>query len=478
MHLPLDGRGPLHAQLTRALKIALAGGRLGQGSRLPPTRALARDLGLSRNTVLTAYEQLRAEGFVDARVGSGSFVAAPLMTEAANEAMPLVAPPQTAYARRAREVHDNALVRRRSNDLRLSFQYGLPLVNPALTTAWARELARAAAYTAPNYPDAQGVPALREAICDYLARRRGVQATPDDILVVGGTQQAVSLASRILLEPGDLAVVEEPQYFALRQVLLIHGARVHGTDVDEDGLRVDTLPKESPRLVCVTPSHQFPSGAVLSLPRRLALLQYARAHDAWILEDDYDGEFRYDSKPLAALRSLDRDGRVLYVGTFSKTLFPSLRLGYVVMPPALRADLVTAKWAQDFGSSAIEQAALARFMSGGGFERHLRSSARTLQERRAVLLDGLRACGKGRIEIADSHAGMHLVVWLRDRTNTDLDAMLADARAMGLGLYPIRPHYLRQPARAGLLMGYCGMSVAQIREALPLFARVLDRAYA
>ena len=159
-------------------------------------------------------------------------------------------------------------------------------------------------------------------------------------------------------------------------------------------------------------------------------------------------------------------------------MFPSLRLGYVVMPPALRADFVTAKWAQDFGSSAIEQAALARFMSSGGFERHLRSSARTLQERRAVLLDGLRACGKGRIEIADSHAGMHLVVWLRDRSNADLDALLADARTLGLGLYPIRPHYLRRPERAGLLMGYCGMSVAQIREALPLFARVLDRAYA
>jgi GntR family transcriptional regulator/MocR family aminotransferase len=258
MHLPLDGRGPLHAQLTRALKTALAGGRLGQGSRLPPTRALARDLGVSRNTVLTAYEQLRAEGFVDARVGSGSFVAAPLMADAANDTMPLVAPPQTAYARRAREVYDATLARRRSNDVRLSFQYGQPLVNPALTTAWARELARAAAYTAPNYPDAQGVPALREAICNYLARRRGVQATPDDILVVGGTQQAVSLAARILLEPGDLAVVEEPQYFALRQVLQIHGARVHRTDVDEDGLRVFRLPIESPCLVCVTSSDHFP----------------------------------------------------------------------------------------------------------------------------------------------------------------------------------------------------------------------------
>ncbi|BCT91515.1 GntR family transcriptional regulator [Lysobacter helvus] len=479
MHLQLDGRGPLHAQLTRALKSALANGRVGEGSRLPPTRALARDLGLSRNTVLTAYEQLRAEGFMDARVGSGSYVSAPLLAEAANDPPPRVAEPQTAYARRSREIHSLATLgtRRKVQGIRWSFQYGLPLVNPALTTAWARELARAAAYTTPNYPDPQGLPALREAICDYLARRRGVQATPDDVLIVSGTQQAVSLSARVLLEEGELAVVEEPQYFALRQILQMHGARVQGTGVDTDGLCVDQLPSASPRLICVTPSHQFPSGAVMSLPRRLELLQYARQHHSWILEDDYDGEFRYDSKPLAALRSLDRDGRVLYVGTFSKTLFPSLRLGYIVMPATLQQDLVTAKWAQDFGSSAIEQAALAHFMTEGGFERHLRRSTRTLQERRAALLDGLREIGAGRIDIADSHAGMHLVVWLRDKTHADLDSLLAHAHQLGLGLYSIRPHYLQPPDRAGLLMGYCGLSVSEINEALPLFARVLDQAY-
>jgi GntR family transcriptional regulator/MocR family aminotransferase len=178
------------------------------------------------------------------------------------------------------------------------------------------------------------------------------------------------------------------------------------------------------------------------------------------------------------LRSLDRDGRVLYVGTFSKTLFPSLRLGYVVMPAALRQDLVTAKWAQDFGSSAIEQAALAHFMQSGGFERHLRRSARTLVERRDALLEGLRECSKGRLDIADSHAGMHLVVWLRGKKNADLDPILAHAQKLGLGLHTIRPHYLRAPEGAGLLMGYCGLSVAQIREAMPVFARVLDAAYA
>jgi GntR family transcriptional regulator/MocR family aminotransferase len=301
---------------------ALADGRVGQGSRLPPTRALARDLGLSRNTVLTAYEQLRAEGFMDARVGSGSFVTAPLMAEAANDALPGVAEPQTAYARRAREASERAVFgRRKATGIRWSFQYGLPLINPALTTAWARELARAAAYTEPNYPDPQGLPALRDAICDYLARRRGVQAAPEDVLVVGGTQQAVSLAARVLVEPGDLTVVEEPQYFALRQVLLIHGARVHGTDVD--GRR----PAHRSLAHAIAASGVRDAVTPVSLGRRAARSRAGwrccstRAeHQSWILEDDYDGEFRYDSKPLAALRSLDRDGRVLYVGTFSKTL--------------------------------------------------------------------------------------------------------------------------------------------------------------
>ena len=479
MHLILDGRGPLHAQLTRALKGALVAGLVGNGSRLPPTRLLARELGLSRNTVLTAYEQLRAEGFVDGRVGSGSYVTTPLLPEAANDPQPLSSQPQSAYARRGRQLHDPQ-ARAAGGTLpgtRYPFQYGLPLVNPALTSAWARALSHAAAYTAPNYPDPQGLPALREAICDYLARRRGVHASPEDVLVVGGTQQAVSLTARVLLDEGDLVAMEDPQYLAMRKVLQIHGAKVQGVPVDAEGLRCDLLPRESPRLVCVTPSHQFPGGAILPLSRRMELLQYARHHQSWILEDDYDGEFRYDSRPLAALRSLDGDGRVVYVGTFSKSLFPSLRLGYLVVPAALRRDFITAKWAQDFGNSAIEQAALARFMADGSFERHLRRSAKILQERRAVLLDGLRRCSEGRLDIADSHAGMHLVVWLRDLRAVDRDGFIAAGHRLGLGLHSIHPHYIAPPDRLGLLMGYCGLSVAQIREALPLFARLLDETY-
>jgi len=479
MHLLLDGRGPLHAQLTRALKTAMVAGRVSRGSRLPPTRMLARELGLSRNTVLTAYEQLRAEGFVDGRIGSGSYAALPLLAMAANDPQPLTSQPQSNFSRRGRAVHDHArMPGRREDGVRYAFQYGLPLVNPALASTWARELAHAAAYTSPNYPYTQGLPALREAICDYLARRRGVQATPDDVLVVSGTQQAMALTARVLLNEGDRVAIEEPQYFAIRELLQIHGARLAGVSVDDEGLCCDALPSRSPQLIYVTPSHQFPSGSVLSLSRRMELLQYARRNQSWIFEDDYDGEFRYDSQPLAALRSLDHDGRVIYVGTFSKTLFPALRLGYMVMPAALRQDFITAKWTHDFGTPAIEQAALANLMANGGFERHLRRSSKILRERRAALLDGLRALDAGRLEISDSRAGMHLVAWLRGKNAAEGDAMIAHGLRLGLGLQSIRPHYLEPPDRAGLLMGYAGMSVTEIQEALVLFGRCLNAAYA
>ncbi|TWG93018.1 GntR family transcriptional regulator/MocR family aminotransferase [Luteimonas sp. J16] len=475
----LDGHGPLHAQLTRALRAGILQGRFAAGTRLPPTRWFAEELGVSRNTVLAAYEQLRAEGFIEGRVGSGSYVARQRFASADVRApQPETVAAQSRYAARARAVYDpDGMPGRAVAGIRYSFQYGVPLTNPLLTTAWARALSHAVGYTRPDYPGVRGLPELRAAVCDYLARRRGIHADPDDVLVVAGTQQALSLTMRVLLDPGEAAAIEDPHYFAIRMGLEIHGARVRTVPVDAEGLCVDLLPEPAPRLVCVTPSHQFPSGAVMSLARRMELLDYAARHGSWIFEDDYDGEFRYDSRPLAALRSLDRQGRVVYVGTFSKAIFPALRMGYLLMPPALRHDFLAAKWAEDFGSPAIEQVALANFMRDGGFERHLRRSARTLKERRATLIAGLRACSRGRLEIADAHAGMHLVVWLRDRSRADGDALIELARSRGLGLYPIAPYYADPPDRAGLLMGYCGLSVREIREAMWLFAGCLDELF-
>lgn len=475
MYLALDGNGPLHAQLTRALKGAILDGRYGEGARLPPSRALAAEMGVSRNTVLTAYEQLRAEGFVSARIGSGSYVTPPLHAAQVQQLRSTTVPPQSAFARRGRAVHDHGnLPGRAPEGVRFCFQYGLPIVNPAVASMWARELARAAEYTSPNYPPTQGLPALREAICDYLARRRGLVADPADVLVVSGTQQAMSLCLRVLLDEGDHAVIEEPQYFAVRELLQLHGARITPVPTDSEGLCCGLLPPQAPRLLFVTPSHQFPGGSVLSLARRLELLAYAGRHDAWVVEDDYDGEFRYDGRPLAALRSLDREDRVIYIGSFSKTIFPSLRLGYLVLPRALRDDFVTAKWSMDFGSGAIEQAAMAGFIASGGFERHLRRCTRILAERRDVLLDGLRHYGKGRLRVADSRAGMHMAAWVEGHDAAAVERLLAIGRRHGLGLHSILPHYHAPPDRCGLLFGFASLSVVELREALPLLGRCLQ----
>lgn len=474
VHIELDGQGPRYGQLIRAFKDAILTGRLPAGARLPASRSLASELGLSRNTVLAAYEQLQAEGFLVGRVGSGSYVAPIALGKSASRriaAQPVA--PLSAFARRALAASEGAFQGARAPmRLRYNLQYGLPLANPALASAWRREVSRAAEEADPDYPDPQGLPALREQICDYLARRRGVQAEPDDVLVVSGTQQAFALAARVLLTSGDGVALEDPHYRGARQVFLAQGARVHGCRVDAEGLVPQALPARA-RLAVVTPSHQFPTGALLPLARRMALLEWAATRRAWLVEDDYDGEFRYAGRPLAALKSLDRDDRVIYIGSFSKALFPALRLGYMVIPNALRRPLVAAKWLEDRGCSALEQAALARFIAGGGFERHLRRAATALRLRRTAMLNGLARHAAGTTEVADSSAGMHVTAWLHGVSHADSERLVAHARSRGLGLYTLAPYCLRPPPRPGLLLGYAGLSPGDVEAAMRLLGRCL-----
>jgi len=243
--------------------------------------------------------------------------------------------------------------------------------------------------------------------------------------------------------------------------------------VDDDGLVTDRLPRRGARLVSVTPSHQFPTGVVLSLPRRLALLEWARRHDAWILEDDYDGEFRYDSRPLAALKSLDRDDRVLYLGTFSKVLFPALRLGYLVVPPALREAMVAGKWLLDRGCPAIDQHALATLIGSGQFERLLRRAGRELARRRGALLAGLaKHCGDY-VQVVGASAGMHVCAWLPRHAPTAVPDVIALAEQRGVGVYPIAPYFWKPIERAGLLLGYSGLTPADLNESTRRLGAVL-----
>jgi len=472
MFLQFDGNGALYAQLARSLKRAILQGQLKGGTALPPTRALAAELRLSRNTVLTAYEMLCAEHLAVARIGSGTFVSESM---ASGDKSPIKAqvPAQTRYAARLRSL-PRLTLRRVAPRLRYDLHYGEPWIDPPLVTAWRHELSRAASVGEWGYPPSAGLRVLRQAISEYLARRRGVVCHADDVVVVSGTQQAISLLARVLIDEGSVVAIEDPGYELASRSLQAHGARLLPVKVDAEGLRVEALPRGNRvRMVHVSPSHQFPSGAVMSLARRMALLDYAAERGCWVVEDDYDGEFRYDGVAIPALRSLDVRERVIYVGSFSKVLFPGLRLGYVVCPSGLHDDLVAAKMNDDLGCGSIEQAALAALMQSGAFDRHLRHAAAELRRRRAALMEGLCAHCSRHLVVNDSRAGMHIVGWLPDWTSRQVEVLAAHAAVRGLGLHPIGPHYRRQPAPQGLLLGYAALSAKQLRAATALLGECL-----
>ncbi|MDO1529291.1 PLP-dependent aminotransferase family protein [Fulvimonas sp. R45] len=471
MFLELDGKGPQYAQLARALQAAIREGRLARGARLPPTRLLARDLAVSRTTVLAAYEQLRAEGHIEGRVGSGSYVAA--APAAAQQETPATEiDPPSRYARRSRRLQ-HLLPAGPRHDMRYNLQYAHPLINPSLNEIWGRELAHAAAHNALEDVDPQGLPALRQQICEHLARWRGLVVGPQDVLVTHGAQQAFSLAARVLLDEGDVAVMDEPHHFGVHHALATHGADLRAIPVDAGGLRCDDLPATPPRLICVAPSHPF-HGAAMAPARREALLRYADDHQCWILEDDVDAEFRSGTHSSPPLRAAAGAGRVIHVGSFSRTLLPCARVGYAVLPAALRRDFATAKYLDDFACPAIQQAALAHFMESGGFERHLRLARKELQARRAVVLEGLRRHTGRQLEVVDSSAGMYVLAWLRGHDQAFCEALIAYARSRGLGLHPVAPHCAHPPARPGLLLGFASLSCAALREAMQLLGQCLE----
>lgn len=473
MLLELDGHGPQYAQLTRALQAAMADGRLSDGMRLPSTRTLAEELGLSRNTVLTSYEQLRAEGCIRSQARSGNYACVASATPAAARIPGSGIAPPSPYACRARQIQGRSSAQRHPG-LHFDLRYGNTATDPTLNAAWGRELARAAIYTPSAAAHPQGMPALREQVCCHLLRNRGVNAHPEQILIVNGFQQAITLTARVLIEEGAVAIMEEPHYHRASQVLSAHGARLHPVPVDNDGLLCAALPERSPRLVCVTPSHQFPTGVVMSLARRLELLRYIETGQGWILEDDYDGGLRHDSRHPAALRALDHNDRVIHAGSFSMSMFPAMRLGYMVLPEPLRDDFVNAKCLCDDSSSAIDQAALAHFMENGGFERHLRRTAKALRTCRRALLEGLQKHAGSRVQVATDHACMYLAVWLPEYGDEQLESLIVEAREHGLGLHSMASHYLQRPTMPGLLLGYGGYTSTQLREAMRIFGTCLD----
>jgi GntR family transcriptional regulator/MocR family aminotransferase len=332
--------------------------------------------------------------------------------------------------------------------------------------AWRRILlrrTRSAPLRSFDYGSAMGDTALRKAIAGHLQRSRAIHCDVPQVLIVNGSQQALDFAIRLLLDPGDLVAVEDPQYHGMRQVLLAARLRVRPVPVDQNGIDLSRMPRRA-KLALVTPSHQFPTGAVLSLERRLALLAWARRANAVIVEDDYDGEFRYEGEPVEPLQSLDRDGRVLYVGTFSRTMFPALRIGYVVAPRPLVSAFIAAKWLADRHTGILEQETLAEFIASGAYERHLRRTRRVNTTRRAALLSAIEQHLADRVTVSGSRSGTHIVLWPRAKVSEA--AVIARAAAAGVGIYGIAGYYFKPPPQPGFMLGYANLTVAQIREGI------------
>ncbi|MGK5557614.1 PLP-dependent aminotransferase family protein [Actinomadura kijaniata] len=466
VHVSLDGRRDLAGQIYRQLRDAVLDGRLRPGDPVPPTRELARRLAVSRTTVGVAYDRLIGEGFLEGRSGAGTYVRA---TREAPRGAPAASPlrPRAVW-------HDLAAWPARLPGARYDFRVGLP--DPGLFpfAEWRRLMAaelRPTARALSGAWDPAGLDVLREAVARHVGVSRSVRADAADVVITAGIQQALDLVCRVLLEPGATVAMEDPGYPPARLLFRSLGLRVHGVPVDAEGLRVDALPGDA-RAVYVTPSHQFPLGMAMSLPRRRALLEWARHREVVIVEDDYDTEYRYGGRPVEPLQSLDTDGRVIYLGTFSKAMLPVLRLGFLVAPAALRRAFRAARYVSSWHSDLPVQAALARFVDEGMLARHLRRSRREYQARHEHLVELLERDFAGRLDVVPSEAGLHLSAFLADGAGDDA-GLARRALDHDVALYPLSEFAVAGPPRPGLAFGYGGVRRDDIGEGLRRLRRAM-----
>ena len=448
---------PVFRQIYRQVRQSIQSRSLRSGARLPSTRELARRLGVSRTSAVGAYEQLIAEGWLASRVGSGAYVCHDLP-----EPFPVrLAAPERIAARFVPDREDlfGPLVLDETQSER-PFAMGLCLIDPRTADAWRRATHRSVKSMAPHhfgYIDPRGLPELRGAICDYLRAARGVRCDADQVIVTAGTQHGMDLAIRVLLRPGERIWVEDPCYPMAWRGLVAAGLAPCPVPVDGEGLIVAEGVRRAPeaQAAVVTPSHQYPTGAVLSMARRLELLAWARAAGAWIIEDDYDSELRFRGRPLASLQGLDEGERVIYVGTLNKVLFPGLRIGYLVAPRPLLTDFVSARHLGDRQPPTLSQTVLTDFMLQGHLVAHFRRMRQLYRQAQDVLIGELeQKVARNRLEILRPDQGNHLVVWLPDGAD-DVELERA-AREAGVTCRALSRLYLEAPPRPGLMLGFTG----------------------
>jgi GntR family transcriptional regulator / MocR family aminotransferase len=471
--IPLSKSGePLFRQIYAGFRAAILAGQIRAGERLPSTRDLGEQLHVSRTVVVMAFDQLLAEGYVEGRRGSGTYVSE-IGTERGKEKPSLARLHLSRFGSAAALAGVRANIPNRARTgLRYDFSYGRSPVERFPLESWRRILiqrTRRATVRTHQYGPPMGEDSLREAIAAHLRRSRAVVCDASQVIVVNGSQQALDLLTRVLVERGDRVAVEDPQYQGGREVFRAAGARIHAVPVDDEGLIPSKLPRTA-RLAFVTPSHQFPTGAVLPLGRRLALLAWAKRSGAVLIEDDYDGEFRYEGQAVESLQGLDAEGRVVYIGTFSRTVFPALRIGYMIAPKPLVPSLMGAKWLADRHTPTLEQETLAEFIASGAYERHLRKARRVNEGRRTALLESIERYLGDRVRVTGERAGTHVVLWPKSKTSEA--EIVAGAAKQDVTVYGIAPYFLAKPTRAGLMLGYSRLNENDIREGIRRLAKV------
>ncbi len=470
---------PLHTQIYDAYRTGIVSGRFRPGQRIPSTRVLATELEVSRFPVLNAYAQLLAEGYFESRVGAGTVVSSLLPDQ--------LTPSKLTRARVAAARSGPRPVARRTSALRRiqsfpslqglgAFCVGQVASDQFPLRVWSNLVAhrsRNMDARSLHYGDHMGFRPLREMIASYLRTARSLHCDAEQVMIVSGSQQALELSARVLLDPGSSVWVEEPGYRMAQDVFALNDCHLVPVPVDREGLDVAAAIKQAPtaRAAFVTPSHQFPLGVTMSASRRFQLLDWAQRNGSWIIEDDYDSEYRYESSPIASLQGLDSHARVVYIGTFSKVLFPSLRLGYLVIPSDLVERFLAVRHAMDLGPPTFHQEVLEDFFEQGHFARHIRRMRILYRERRSALVKSIHAELGSTVEVLGSEAGMHLVVTL-PKGSRDLEIAERAARH-NLWMWPLSGAYLGATARPGLILGFGGATPAEIPSAVAKLRRLL-----
>ncbi len=479
------GDVPLYRQIYEEIRIAILTGRIGTGETVPSTRELALSLDVSRTTAKLAYDLLLSEGYSEGHIGSGTKVC-DLLPEETSRVRHKSSPQRSGPAplRLTLSATGRALVGMKNepdhNGMRFRFHYCRPDVGAFPYVQWRRlqlDGLRGQDHDLFNYQqDGMGYRPLRLALAKYLGRSRAVRCDADQIVIVNGTQQALALLASVLLDPGDTVALENPGYSGALDIARQHRARVFEVPVGAEGLRIEALPRSGARFLYVTPSHQFPTGVVLPLARRLELLRWAAATGTLILEDDYDSEFRFGSRPVPALQGLDEAGSVAYLGTFSKTMFPSIRIGYVVLPRSLVQAVERAKWTLDRHVAALDQRALTSFLETGLYERHLRRMRKIYARRRSALLTALGAEFGRAVEVLGDPAGLHLMIRLKTRLSDE--EVVARAAAQGIGIVSAAIYYAGKAPGGEFVLGYGQVSETEIVEGVKRLARAVGQARA